>query len=117
MNQSKYIVNLCMVYLTVLPAVHTMYEGTSISKGKFTGYLMRLDAALLLQRVETSIGQVLTMCNRWQDKRNLNGSVRIVAALLENCIREEQHSVIRFLWSEGVKPKEIDSAVWWKLYE
>jgi transposase len=30
-----------------------------------------------------------------------------MAAPLENCTREEQHSVIRFLWLEGMKPKEI----------
>jgi transposase len=30
-----------------------------------------------------------------------------MAALLKNCIREEQRSVIRFLWSEGLKPREI----------
>jgi hypothetical protein len=29
-----------------------------------------------------------------------------MAAPLENCTREEQHFVIRFLWSEGVKPRE-----------
>jgi transposase len=61
----------------------------------------------LLQRVETSIGQVLTACNRWQDKRDSNDSARIMATLLENCTREEQRSVIRFLWSEGLKPREI----------
>ena len=30
-----------------------------------------------------------------------------MAAPLETCTREEQHSVIRFLRSEGVKPIEI----------
>jgi transposase len=38
---------------------------------------------------------------------NWNDSARIMAAPLENCTREEQRSVIRFLWSEGVKPREI----------
>jgi hypothetical protein len=53
----------------------------------------------LLQRVETTTGQVLTACNRWQDKCDLNDSARIVAASLENCTKEEQRSVIRFLGS------------------
>jgi hypothetical protein len=60
-----------------------------------------------LQCVEISIGQVLTACNRWQDKRDSNDNVRIMAALLENCTREKQRSVIKFLQSEGVKPWEI----------
>jgi len=30
-----------------------------------------------------------------------------VAAPLSTCTVEEQRSVIRFLWSEGVKPSEI----------
>jgi hypothetical protein len=30
-----------------------------------------------------------------------------MAAPLENCTREDQRSVIRFLWPEGVKPREI----------
>ena len=30
-----------------------------------------------------------------------------MAALLDACTREEQHSVIRFLGSEGVNPREI----------
>jgi hypothetical protein len=30
-----------------------------------------------------------------------------MAAPLENCTREEQHSVIRFLQSKGVTPREI----------
>jgi hypothetical protein len=65
----------------------------------------------LLQHVETLIGQIMTACNQWQDKHNLNDSARIMAALLENCTREEQHSVIRFLWSEGVKPIEIHRGI------
>jgi hypothetical protein len=63
----------------------------------------------LLERVETSIMQVLTACNRWQDKRDSNDSARIGESN-GRCSRkfhEEQRSVIRFLWSEGVKPKEI----------
>jgi hypothetical protein len=61
----------------------------------------------LLQRVETSIGQVLTAYNRYQDKRVSNHSARIMAAPLESCTREEQRSVIRRLWSEGMKLREI----------
>jgi hypothetical protein len=61
----------------------------------------------LLQCVETTIGQVLTACNWWQDKRDSNNSARVVTASLENCTREEQHSVIRFLLSEAVNPREI----------
>jgi hypothetical protein len=60
-----------------------------------------------LQRVETSIGQVLAACNRWQDKRNSNDSAGIIAAPLQNCTREEQRSVMRFLWSERVEPRKI----------
>jgi hypothetical protein len=61
----------------------------------------------LLQRVETSIGWVLTACDRWQDKRVSNHSARITAVPPENCTKEEQRSVIRLLWSEGVKLREI----------
>jgi hypothetical protein len=61
----------------------------------------------LLQRAEKSKGQVLTACNRWQGKRDSNNSARIMAALLDNCTREKQRSIIIFLWS-GVKLSEID---------
>jgi hypothetical protein len=30
-----------------------------------------------------------------------------MGTLLENCTREEQHSVIKFLWAEEVKLREI----------
>jgi hypothetical protein len=40
-------------------------------------------------------------------QRDLSHSVRIMAALPENCTREQQHFIMRFLWSEGVKLKEI----------
>jgi hypothetical protein len=36
----------------------------------------------------------------------LSGQLKMVA-LLETCTREEQHSVIHFLSSEGVKPNEM----------
>jgi hypothetical protein len=61
----------------------------------------------LLQLVETSIEQVMTACNQWQDTRDSNDSKRIMAASLENCTRYEQLCVIRFLWSERVKLTEI----------
>jgi hypothetical protein len=40
----------------------------------------------------------------------LYDSARTMAILLENCSREEQSSVIQFLWS-GVKPREIHRRV------
>jgi hypothetical protein len=61
----------------------------------------------LLQHIKTLIGQVLTACNRWQEKSNSNDS----AVPLQNCTREEQRSLIRLLWSEGVKPREIHSSM------
>jgi hypothetical protein len=56
----------------------------------------------LLQHIATSIGQVLIAHIQWQNKRNSNDCARIMSTLPENCTREEQCSVMRFLWP-GVK--------------
>jgi hypothetical protein len=61
----------------------------------------------LLQLAETSIGPFLSTCNPWQGKRDSKDNARIIAAPTENFTREEQRSVVRFLWSEGVKSREI----------
>jgi hypothetical protein len=42
-----------------------------------------------------------------------------MAIVLENCTNEEQHSVVRFSWTEGLTAKDIHeeiSSLRWKVF-